>query len=159
LNTGATSKADEIEHWNRIASQVQVACGVVERDGTAILIKFDGGRDNGRIYTVIIDVPDGEYPNTRVNSSNLEDALSRVLGVGISGSTFSAKDFAEALRSFDLLAKRGFVVGLRILRGVAHVEFEVFLLRVDKSLEPMERRGPVFSEVAAQIIEHAGQGL
>jgi hypothetical protein len=146
-----------MERWNRISMHVCTACAVVERDGKNVLIKFDGERDNDEIYTIVLDF--GGATSSRVDSNDLEEALSRLFGAGISGATPPTEDFAEPLRSFDMLAKRGFVVGLIIMRVGQHLEFDIFLSGDDKAPEPMERRGPVFSEVAAQIIEHAGQAL
>lgn len=95
--------------------------------------------------------------SSRADSNDLQETLSRLFGAGISGATPPTEEFAEPLRSFDLLAKRGFVVGLIILRDGAHLAFEVFLSRDDKTFEPMERRGPVFAEVADEIIRYADQ--
>jgi hypothetical protein len=136
---------------------VRAACAVVDTDGTDVLIKFDGERDNDEIYTVVLDF--GGPTSSREDSSDLEEILSRLFGAGISGTTPPTEDFAEPLRTFDMLAKRGFVVGLVILRDGAHLEFEVFMSRGDKTSKAMQRRGPVFSEVAAQIIEQAGHAL
>jgi hypothetical protein len=151
----ASDEAEEIERWNRISMHVRAACALVERDGKNILIKFDGERENDEIYTIVLDF--GGATSSRVDSNDLEETLSRLFVAGISGATPPTEDFAEALRSFDMLAKQGFVVGLIIMRVGQHLEFEIFLSGDDKAPEPMERRGPIFAEVAAQIIEHAGQ--
>jgi hypothetical protein len=150
-----TREAQEIERWNRISTLVRAACAVVERAGTEVLIKFDGARDNDKIYTVVLDF--GGVASSREDSSDLEETLSRLFGTGISGATSPTEEFAERLRSFDLLAKRGFVVGLVILRDGAHLAFEVFLSRNDRTFEPMQRRGKVFAEVADETIRYAGQ--
>ena len=157
MSLEASSETEEMERWHRISMHVRTACSVVERVGTDVLIKFDGARDNDEIYTVVLDV--GRETSYREDSSDLEEALSRFFGASLSGATSPADDFAEPLRSFDLLAKRGFVVGLIIMRVGTHLEFEVFLSRDDKTFEPMKRRGPVFGIVANEIIRYAGQSL
>jgi hypothetical protein len=146
-----------MEHWKRVSMHVRAACAVVESDGKDVLIKFDGERDNDEIYTVVLDF--GGPTSSREDSSDLGEILSRLFGAGISGTTLPTEYFAEPLRSFDMLAKRGFVVGLIILRNGAHLEFEVFMSRGDTTSEAMQRRSPVFAEVAAQIIENAGHAL
>jgi hypothetical protein len=151
----ATSETDDRERWKRISNHVQKAFAVVQRDGKAILIKFDGERDNGKIYTVVIDF--GLVTSSRNDSGDLEDMLSRLFGDDISGATLAADDFAEQLRLFDLLARRGFVVILVIQREGSALEFEVSLSRIDTGFKPMRRNGPAFSDIAAAIIRHSAQ--
>jgi len=153
--SASASQTEELERWNRIAMHVHAAVAVVERDGKDVLIKFDGARDNDKIYTVVLDF--GGLTSSRTNSSDLEETLSRLFGTGISVATSPTEEFADRLRSFDLLAKRGFVVGLVILRDGAHLAFEVFLSRNDRTFEPMQRRSKVFVEVADETIRYAGQ--
>lgn len=155
LNLIATDGTERMDRWNRISMLVGAACAVVERDGTDVLIKFDGERDNDEIYTVVVDF--GGATSSRADSSDLEEILSRVFETGTSGATLPTEDFAEPLRAFDMLAKRGLVVGLVILRDGAHLKFEVFLSRGDKTSEAIQRRGPVFTEVARQVIRYAEQ--
>jgi hypothetical protein len=51
MPTSETDQTEETNRWNRTGSHVQRACALVERDATWVLIKFDGLRDNGNIYT------------------------------------------------------------------------------------------------------------
>jgi len=142
-----------MERWNRIAMHVQAACALVERDGTWVLIKFDGLRDNGKTYTVMIDGAGDADAIVRVDSSDLEETLSRVFRTVTAATNVPAEDFAELLRSFDLLARRAFVINLRILRDGENLEFEVFLSR-EGTAGTVRQCGPLFKDVAAEIFRH-----
>ena len=152
-----TGGTDEMERWNRIALHVQAACALVEREGTWVLIKFDGLRDNGKIYTVMIDGAGDVDAIVKINSSDLEETLSKMFGNVAAATEVRAEDFAEPLRSFDLLARRAFVISLRILREPENLEFEVFLSQEGNAPRQSRICGPVFKDVAAEILRYADQ--
>jgi hypothetical protein len=148
-----------MEHWNRIALHVQAACALVERDGTWVLIKFDGLRDNGKIYTVMIDGAGDVDAIVRINSGDLAGTLSTMFGTVTTAMEVPAEDFVEPLRSFDLLARRGLVINLRILRERENLEFEVFLSREGNAPRQIRVCGPVLKDVAAEIVQRAEQAF
>lgn len=157
MNHEVMSDTEETERWNRIAMHVREACAAVLRDGKEILVKFDGGRDNGKIYTVVVDLT--HEGASRMDSSNLEDVLSTMLGADISDAAVSDDGFVEPLRRFDFLARRGFIIGVRIQRDGALLNFEIFLTRDDRQFEGMVRHDHVFAKVAAEIIQRAEEAL
>lgn len=157
MNSEATTGTEETEHWNRVAMLVRAACAAVRREGKDILIKFDGGRDNDEIYTVVLDV--ARERAFRMDSSNLEDALAKVLEISIADVAVPADDFAELLHTFDLLARQGFIIGIRIQRDTEQLNFEAFLSREDKPFQAEMLNGSVFAEVAAEVIRQAQQDL
>jgi hypothetical protein len=148
-----------MERWNRIALHVRAACALVERDGTWILIKFDGLRDNGKIYTVMVDGAGDVDAIVRIDSGDLEETLSKMFGTVTAATEVHAEDFVAPLRSFDLLARRGFVLSLRILREQESLEFEVYLSREGNSPRQSRICGPVLKDVAAEIIQQSEQAL
>jgi hypothetical protein len=153
VNSEATTGTEETERWNRIATLAQGACAIVARDGKDVLIKFDGGRDNGDIYTVVLDV--AREGAVRVDSDDLEKALSHVLGPDIEGVTLLGEDLAGTLRRFDLLARRGFIINIRILQDGERLSFEVFLSRLGRTFTTVLQQGPVLQDVAAEIVRQA----
>jgi hypothetical protein len=140
------SETEVTAYWNRIATYVRGACALVERDGRPVLVKFDGMRENGKIYTVVRDAvtyddaafirngSKAEEAFFRADSSDLEDALSRVLGPDITATTSPTDELAQTLRTFDSLAKRGFIIGMRIVQNDGRVNFDLFLSRGSASL-------------------------
>jgi hypothetical protein len=146
-------EVEEVERWNRIAMHVRSACVIAERDGKDVLIKFDGARDNGYIYTVVTDVRgDTAY---RMNSINLEEALSQMLGSGVADVTLPKEDFADTLRTFNVLSTRGFVISVIISHDGEHLKFDTFLSGGGKSFATVREQGPVLKDIAAKIVREA----
>jgi hypothetical protein len=159
MSPPATGQTEETDRWNRIALHVQAACALVERDGAWVLIKFDGLRDNGKIYTVMIDGAGDVDAIVRIDSGDLEETLSKMFQTVTGAMGAHAEDFVAPLRSFDLLARRAFVINLRIFRERESLEFEVYLSREGNSPHQSRICGPVLKDVAAEIIQQAEQAF
>jgi hypothetical protein len=153
MNVGPMSDTEETELWSRITRHFRTACAIVEREGKDVLIKFDGGRDNGDIYTVVLNV--AREGAVRVDSNDLEKALSHVLGPDIEGATLPVEDLAGTLRTFDLLARRGFIIVIIIRHDGDCLSFQVFLTRLGRTFATVVQQGPILKDVAAEIVRHA----
>jgi len=155
VNPGAFEESEEGKRWKRIATRVQAAFAVVKRNEASILIKFDGARENGEIFTVVNWPTKDVDAFSRTDSSDLEGALTRVLEAGIADMTLPEQDFAGPLREFELLARRGYIVCVRMLPNADGVDFEVILIRDGPKSPSVRRLGPVLSEIAPYIIAEA----
>ena len=165
----ASSETEVTDYWNRIAMHVRGACALVARDARPVLVKFDGERDNGEIYTVVryavtddeaIFIRNGSRADEathRTDSDDLEEALLRVLPAGESGTMATADDIAGTLRMFDSLARRGFVICVYITRNSDDVEFDVYLTAGVESSGHARKVGDVLSDVAAEVLRQCGE--
>jgi len=155
VNPAALGESQEGERWNRIARRVQAAFAVVRRNEASILIKFDGARENGKIFTVVNWPTKDVDAFSRMNSSNLEEALTRVLESDIADMTIPEQDFVGPLQAFELLARRGYIVCVRMLPNADSVDFEVILMRDGPESASVRRLGPVLSAIAPEIVIEA----
>ena len=155
MNPGASEASEPSEYWNRIAMRVQAAFAVVKRNEASILIKFDGARENGKIFTVVNWPTKDVDAFSRMNSNDLEDALTRVLEADVTDMTPPEQDFIGPLRQFELLARRGYIVCVRMLPNADSVDFEVILMRDGPESASVRQLGPVLSTIATGIVIEA----
>ena len=155
MNPGASEASEQSEYWNRISRRVQAAFSVVKRNEASILIKFDGARENGKIFTVVNWPTKDVDAFSRINSNDLEDALTRVLEAEVTDMTLPEQDFIGPLRQFELLARRGYIVCIRMLPNANSVDFEVILMGDRPESASMRRFGPVLSTIATSIVVEA----
>lgn len=155
VNPGAPEESEEGKRWTRIAMRVQAAFAVVKRNEASILIKFDGARENGEIFTVVNWPTKDVDAFSRMDSSDLEEALTRVLEADVADMTLPEQDFVGPLQAFEMLARRGYIVCVRMLPNADSVDFEVILMRDGPKSASVQRLGPVLSVMAPDIVIQA----
>jgi hypothetical protein len=74
--TSSTDHTPTTFDWDKAARHVLAAEAIATREHTGALIKFDGQRTNGKIYTVLLDGPRGQDLVFRTDTSDLLGALS-----------------------------------------------------------------------------------
>ena len=155
MNPGASEASEQSEYWNRISRRVQAAFSVVKRNEASILIKFDGARENGKIFTVVNWPTKDVDAFSRTDSSDLEEALTRVLEADVADMTLPEQDFVGPLQAFELLARRDYIVCVRMLPNADSVDFEVILMRDGPESASVRRLGPLLSAIAPEIVIEA----
>jgi hypothetical protein len=155
VNPGAPEESDEGKRWTRIAMRVQAAFAVVKRNEASILIKFDGARENGEIFTVVNWPTKDVDAFSRMDSSDLEEALTRVLEADVADMTLPEQDFVGPLQAFESMARRGYIVLVQLLPNADGVDFDVISTRGGPTAGVVQRRGPVLSAIAPEIIAEA----
>jgi len=159
VNPAVLGEPEEGKRWNRIATRVQAAFAVVKRNEASILIKFDGARENGEIFTVVSWPTKDVDAFSRTDSSDLEEALTRVLDADVADMTLPEQDFVGALQAFESMARRGYIVLVQLLPNADGVDFDVVSTRGGPTAGVVRRRGPVLSEIAPEIIAEAERAV
>jgi len=146
------------EQFKRSAALIPVAHALMLRDGVEVLLKFDGQRDNGRLYTLVIGAGRGGQAAFRANASSLEELLGCLHDDDVEPVPMSGADMASQLASLDALARRGDVITLRmgIHEGTAFYEGTRSSV-VDPKLF-VAFKGPSWKEVAQAILYHQRTG-
>jgi hypothetical protein len=140
--------------WLSIAKHVLAAGESVRRDKTIALIKFDGERANGKVYTVDIDGNGNDDLHFRQETSNLLEAVSQGFPVE-EGKVVNGTDvLATVLQKWDAWAKSGFVLGLQIFLTDGDVFYSIFILGERGVFEDIRVRGSSLLEV---MLESARQ--
>jgi hypothetical protein len=155
VNPGASEASEQSEYWSLVARRVQAAFAVVRRNEASILIKFDGARENGEIFTVVNWPTKDVDAFSRMDSSDLEEALTRVLEADVADMTLPEQDFVGALQAFESMARRGYIVLVQLLPSADGVDFDVVSTRGGPTAGVVRRRGPVLSKIAPEIIAEA----
>lgn len=90
-----------------------------------------------------------------MDSSDLEEALTRVLEADVADMTLPEQDFVGPLQAFEMLARRGYIVCVRMLPNANSVDFEVIRMRGGPESPSLRRLGPVLSAIAPDIVIEA----
>ncbi|NII52786.1 hypothetical protein [Luteibacter sp. SG786] len=148
----------DMPYWLRVARLVLQLAELGHR-GRSSLLKMDGLRQRGRIYTVLIDGDPDSAPAFREDSAQLCETLERALNavplpVGLySANTPDPGAIAGPLARLDAFARTGAVVSVRVDHARApkllqvHVGFGEAYFHVEGSeLRPLLKRAITFAE-------------
>ncbi|QDE39737.1 hypothetical protein FIV34_11235 [Luteibacter pinisoli] len=100
--------------WNKAAEYVLSAEAIAKREHAGALIKFDGERTNGKIYTVLLDGFRGQDLFFRMDTSDLLGTLAKAYPFG-DDATFDVAQTARLshlLSEWDRWVRKGFVLSL-----------------------------------------------
>ncbi|WP_090174885.1 hypothetical protein [Luteibacter sp. UNC138MFCol5.1] len=100
--------------WLLIAKHIEAAKNTVIREHTSALIKFDGERTNGRIYTVIVFGAGSDDHIFQAETSGLEGAVTNAFPVDSDVETSQTVGLADLLRKWDKWARSGLILLLQI---------------------------------------------
>ncbi|MGF6712710.1 hypothetical protein QFZ41_003674 [Luteibacter sp. W1I16] len=118
-------ESDESAKWKRASALIGVAYALTCREDVEILLKVDGRRDNGRIYTLVVWNRKDDEATFRKDGEDIGELL-RSLNSDPSEEAFgSQEDYSDVLEAFDRLARQGAVIGVRIWNEEAAPRFEV----------------------------------
>jgi hypothetical protein len=158
MNPSDTANSEVAEQFKRASALIPVAHALMLRDRVEVLLKFDGQRDNERLYTLVIGAGREDQAAFRANASSLEELLGCLHDDDVEPEPMSGADMASELASLDALARRGDVITLRmgIHEGTAFYE-GARSPAVDPKLS-MAFRGSSWKEVAQAILDHQKTG-
>jgi hypothetical protein len=106
--------ARAIAPWQRIARLLLNANALVLAQGSGVIVKWDGLRDNGKIYTVVWEGGTDEGPRFRAETDNLESALGPAFSSDTSAELGAMDRLAELLATIDDAARRNLVILIRM---------------------------------------------
>lgn len=144
------------ERWKRALPLVQQVFALAQRDGLEALLKFDGQRDNGKIYTLVIGPGASDGAARRANSDDIESLIS---GIGISavGSAAPDEELADALGAMEAMARQGAVIALRMWHDEGTAHFEAIEIKGTNSSSPIHIGGTSLKGVAETLAAHGQQ--
>lgn len=100
-------------NWMKVASHLLAAKYVVTRRRAGALAKFDGERDNGRVFTVLVDGRGGR-DGFREDSDDLEGAVSRAFPGGDDVLKPGTAELAGMLKTLHAWASQGLVAVITV---------------------------------------------
>ncbi|WP_426287810.1 hypothetical protein [Luteibacter sp. E-22] len=116
------------DDWLESARHVLAASAIVTREKALVLIKFDGERCNGNLYTVDIDGSGNGLLDFRQETSDLSGAVLKAFPLETESDESEAEMLAAVLRKWDAWARAGFVLGLQIFWNGETTFYSVFIL-------------------------------
>jgi hypothetical protein len=138
-------------NWTKVASHVAAADEIVTRSGTSALIKFDGKRENGKVYTVLVDSND-EHTGYREESGDLEGAVARAFPAEPALDASAINHLATMLEKLHRWASEGFVVGINIAWIGGSLSYTVFIHGEHGVFAPIYAKGDELVGVVRQSI-------
>lgn len=138
--------------WLRLAKHVLAASELVARQKALVLIKFDGERCNGKLYTVDIDGNGNGLLDFRQETSDLSGAVSKAFPLVTDGDESEAEMVATLLRKWDAWARVGYVLGLQIFWNGEATFYSVFILGAHGVFERIGVRGSALLDVMLESV-------
>jgi hypothetical protein len=146
-------------YWTRIAGLVARAEGSVKSTGHAVLIKFDGQRENGEIYTVLVDGDLDSGPRFRTDTSDLEGALNAAFPAAEGAGFYRVDELVELLHTVNASTKHRFFVALRIERVGGASRCDVASSGPERDVPGFHYAGDDMLDALARVVEFlAGAG-
>jgi len=137
--------AEYLTRWRRIARLLLHARSLVLTQGSAVIVKWDGHRDTGRIYTVVWEGDADTGSRFRAETDDLEKALIQAFSPDISSEFEATSSIADLLAKIDSAARRHLVVSIRMSRTQDAVNDHLVILGQGK-------RGLVFDHKSESLV-------
>lgn len=155
--TSSTDQTPTTLDWDKAARHVLAAEAIVTHERTGALIKFDGERTNGKIYTVLLDGPPGRDLAFRTDTSDLLGALAKAYPFEGDAKFDVAQtaSLSHLLSEWDKWVRKGFVLGLYFAWVDGAMSYEVSILGEHGVFEHIHVEGSsildVMSDATAQL--------
>lgn len=109
--------------WRRIARLLLTATDMVKQQGSGVILKWDGAREDGKIYTIVWEGDESGGPRFRSDTDDLEVALRQFVSAHECSALQMVPKVAASISTIDRAARASFVISLRMTQsaGVFHI--------------------------------------
>jgi len=114
--------------------------GRLARSGQPSLVKIDGLREHGKIYTVVLDGPENQLPAFRKNGGNLRELLDEAIVASPSEWSLPAEDEPLLRELADLFSRE-----VELIRHGAFIALRMDMDNVS-GVYQVSTGGPTFGE-------------
>ncbi|HEY4092653.1 MAG TPA: hypothetical protein VGN46_14155 [Luteibacter sp.] len=148
---------DRAIDWLNVAAHVLAAATVVRRSGTNALVKFDGQRDNDKVYTVFVGRGEDDESRFREDSDDLEELVTRAFPLSTEQSLDDAVPLSGMLQRLHALASEGFVVCIYMAWLADAVAYSVDIMGELGVFNPIHVEGQALLEIMQQSVQQFDQ--
>lgn len=157
----STEKITASSTWQNAALSLLTAIDVVKKEGNGVIVKWDGKRENGKIYTVVWEGDEANGSRFRSDTDDLEWALRQVVSTYECSTPEQVSQVAACISTIDRAARASHIVSLRMTRSVGGANSRLVIGDTKNKNVLFDREAADLTEVLleAHVLLDAMQGF